>query len=372
MPSSDTGAGTVEFCEVPIIIWQLTISVQLTIIRHMHVNPIMPLLMLVGVGIALCAAAIWLMAWSLAHPPRMTDGKAAWVLRRLSPADLGLPSAEVRFQVRDEHGKPLKIAAWWVPHPNSNGRCAVLIHGYGDAKVGAIAWAPLWHSLGFNLLVPDLRAHGESGGSVSTAGYFERHDLTQVIDDIRAQRPDDTRRIVLFGISVGAAVAVATAIQTAGIAAVVMESPYADFRRAAMAHMNRLGLPGGLMQRRAIQLAQWLTRADYETVNPDRLIAALPCPVLIVESGNDPFLAPQDRAALERAIQAHAPEHGPAEIWTVPDVEHLMALSADAGAYRSRLQSFLTAASILDKVGSASADGIFDGREKRNVDISVH
>jgi hypothetical protein len=312
----------------------------------MSVNPIMPLLMLAGAGVALCAAAIWLMAWSLAHPPKMSDGRALWVLRRLSPADLDLPFDEIFFQVRDENGKSLKIAAWWIPHPDAQGRCAILIHGYGDAKVGVIAWAPIWHSLGFNLLVPDLRAHGESGGSVSTAGYFERHDLAQIIDDIRARKPEETRRMVLFGVSLGAAIAAAAAIKSSDIAAVVMESPYADFRGAAMAHMSRLGLPGGFIQRRAIQLAQWLTRADYAAVSPERLIPALACPLLIIESGNDPFLAPQDRTALEQAVQGRSPERGRGEIWTVPDVEHLMALSANPAAYRQRLATFLEKASI--------------------------
>ena len=42
------------------------------------------------------------------------------------------------------------------------------------------------HDFGYHVLVIDLRAHGESGGSHSTAGFFERHDLNQVINDLRA------------------------------------------------------------------------------------------------------------------------------------------------------------------------------------------
>ena len=37
-------------------------------------------------------------------------------------------------------------------------RCVVLLHGYADAKVGAIAWAPMWHELGYHALAIDLRA----------------------------------------------------------------------------------------------------------------------------------------------------------------------------------------------------------------------
>jgi len=301
------------------------------------------ILMLIGVGGLLCAATVWLMAWSLIHPPRMTDGKATWVLRRLSPADLGLEFEDLRFQARDAHGgaPALTLAAWWIPNSHAAGRCAVLVHGYADAKVGAIAWAPIWHALGFNLLVPDLRAHGESGGKVCTAGFLEQHDLIQVIDEIRARRPDRTRRLVLIGVSMGAAVSAAAAAHTANIAAVVMDSPYADFRSAALAHMDRLGLPGRPLQHMAVSLAQWLTHADYSAVRPPDLIPRLSCPVLVIEAAEDSFLSSEDRALLAQAIAAHKGRGIASELWAAHGAEHLRAIQADPDGYRSKLRTFL-------------------------------
>lgn len=312
----------------------------------MHPSWITLILMLLGAALATGACVVALMAWTLVHPPRMSDGKAAWVLRRLSPADLGLGFEEIAFHVRDRTGKRLRIAAWWIPHSNSDGRCAMLVHGFADAKVGAIAWAPLWHSMGFNLIVPDLRAHGESEGTACTAAYLERSDLAQVLEQLRAEKADQVRHVVLFGVSLGAAVAAATALEPTNIAAVVMDSPFADFRRAAMAHMDRLGAPGRFLQRTAIRLAEWLTQADYDAVRPADLIATLPCPVLVILSGNDPFIGPEDRQMLERAIAAHPPESGLAELRVVNNVEHLMALSADPQEYRNLLARFLTNLSI--------------------------
>lgn len=315
------------------------------------------MLMLLGAAAASGIGVVALMAWALIHPPRMTDGKAAWVLRRLAPSDLGLSFEEMRFEVREASGKRLSIAAWWIPHPHSEGRCAMLIHGYADAKVGAIAWAPVWHSLGFNLIVPDLRAHGESGGRVCTAGCMERMDLVQVIDELRAQKPKETRRLVLFGASMGAAIAGATAMQAADIAAVVMESPYADFRQAAMAHMDRIGAPGRLLQRLAIRLAEWLTHADYDSVRPADLIGRIPAPVLVIEAGDDSFQSAEERQALRRGIAAHPAEAGPAQIWTVEGVDHLMAISADPETYRRRLAQFLSNTSIpIDSTASAASN----------------
>src|SRR5688572_17044889 len=89
---------------------------------------------LLAVGLVLCVAIVYLLARSLVMPPRMSDGKAAWVLRRLSPGDLGLTFEEVSFDTRDAAtGQPLRIAAWWIPNPDARGRCVVFLHGYADA-----------------------------------------------------------------------------------------------------------------------------------------------------------------------------------------------------------------------------------------------
>lgn len=297
------------------------------------------LLVFAVVGVLVCLAACWLTAWALLHPPRMTDGKALWVLKRLSPEDLGMRFEDLAFHIRDERGKPLKMAAWWIGNPEARGRCAVLVHGFADAKVGAIAWAGPWRALGFNLLVIDLRAHGDSGGTMCTAGYFERNDLRQVIDELRASRPQDSTEIVLFGVSLGGAVVAAAAEGRNDIAAVVMDSPYADFRAAATEHITRLGLPGWLAPF-AIRLAGWLSGADFAAIDVASIIGRLSCPVLVIESAADSFL-PDHGEKLEQAIEARPREFGKAAIWRVEGAEHLMALPADPQRYQQRLEEFL-------------------------------
>ncbi len=152
-------------------------------------------LMLLAGLILLLSLLTWLMARFLLRPPRMTDSKATWVLKRLSPLDIGLSFTPINFSIRDELSKkPLQIAAWWIPRENSD-KTVLLLHGYADAKVGAIAWAPLFHELGYNILALDLRAHGESGGTISSGGYWERQDVNQVLNDLRARYPTQTQHV---------------------------------------------------------------------------------------------------------------------------------------------------------------------------------
>lgn len=306
---------------------------------------------LLTVGLALWLGMVWLLARALVRPPRMTDGKAAYVLRRLSPGDLGLSFQDVSFDVRDAAtggGQVLRIAAWWIPHPGARGRCAVLLHGYADAKVGSIAWAPTWHALGWNVLAIDLRAHGESGGEFCTGGFFERHDVNQVINSARAQWPDDTRQVVLFGVSFGAAVAVAAAVERTDVDAVVLDSPVPDFAEGAAVHMGRLGAPGGAVRGMAVRLAEGTTGARFGDVRMLDLVPKLACPVMIV--------APSDDVLLPEAVVERLRETARVTVWRVENADHLMVLPADPDEYRRRLREF------LDSIGTVSAEAPVETR----------
>src|SRR5687768_3132067 len=103
------------------------------------------LLVLAVIGALASAGAVWVMARSLVRPSRMTDARALYLPKRLTPSDVGLAFEDARFTVRDARtGASLSLAAWWIPHRDAAGRCAVILHDYADAKVGAVAWAPTW------------------------------------------------------------------------------------------------------------------------------------------------------------------------------------------------------------------------------------
>jgi pimeloyl-ACP methyl ester carboxylesterase len=303
---------------------------------------ILPVILLTA-GLLLYLLLPYPMALRLLRPPRMTDAKAVYVLKRLSPTDLGMAYEDVSYFVRDERtGQKLKLAAWWIPNPArpSSDRTVLLVHGYADAKVGAIAWAPLWHSLGYHILAVDLRAHGESDGTDVTAGYFERHDLSQVIDQLRAQRPAETRHVALFGISLGAAVVTAVASLRDDLTAVILECPYADYLTAVTAHADLMGMPGPSFVRRALHRAQQLTGADFSAVAPVKLIPQAKCPVMVISAGQDPLVA-GSLPLLEAAV---AQRTDGSLFWEIEGAYHVEGLLADADAYRWRIETFLAGA----------------------------
>jgi len=296
---------------------------------------------LLSLGAALWMALAMLLAWGMLRPPRMSAGKAIYHLRRLSPGDLGMGFEDQSFTVRDgRRGEKLSIAGWWIPASTPSENCVVLLHGYADAKVGAIVWAPVFHDLNFNILAIDLRAHGESGGRYSTGGFFERDDVGQVIDQLLNVYPHHTRQVILFGASLGAAIACAAAVDRDDISAVILESPYADYERAITAQVRMMGLPSGLLLKAAIAVAEWISGAKFDEVRPVDLLLKIKCPVLTIIGADDELLDGDDLRLLEQATT-----RDPSSIfWLVENTAHLQAMATQPVEYEQRIGDFLAPA----------------------------
>lgn len=62
------------------------------------------------------------------------------------------------------------------------GRTAVLVHGYKDSHAGMLPIAKVYADMGYNILLPDLHAHGLSEGSDIQMGWKDREDVMRWID----------------------------------------------------------------------------------------------------------------------------------------------------------------------------------------------
>ncbi len=285
--------------------------------------------------------AVVLLALARLRPPRLTEIRAMYLLKRMTPQDLGLPFEPRSFTVRRANGKPLRLAAWLVLHPEAQGRLVIVVHGYADAKIGTAAWLPMLHRQKVNVLLLDLPGHGESDAAISTAGWREREDLAQVVDQMRKASPELSQKIVLFGLSMGASVAGGAACLRESIAGVIMDCPFADFRRAALLHARLFGLPGAIVQHPANWLMRWLLDADFAAVAPINLVQAISCPVLLIQAGADQLISRDDQAEMEKRVLSRASRDGMSNALTVPNAPHLLALCTMPQEYERVLGDFL-------------------------------
>jgi pimeloyl-ACP methyl ester carboxylesterase len=308
-------------------------------------------LLALTLSLSLALLILWLLtvyayASSLLSPPRMTDGKAAARLGRLSPADLGYTFQTLSLPPLPSDPHSISQTAWWIPAHTPSARTAVLLHGYADAKVGALAWAPHFRHLGYNLLLPDLRAHGESGGTHTTAGVREATDLARLLSHLQQAHPTESRHLVLFGASLGAATisrlltAPDLLPSAANVRAAIFDSPVASFDRGTLQHARLLALPGPLVGQPALRLARFLTGADFALASVARNLPRLSVPCLLILPQNDAFLSPRDRQALESAFN-ELRSRLPTSTLLSRQAPHLLTASLFSADYQQTLTTFL-------------------------------
>jgi fermentation-respiration switch protein FrsA (DUF1100 family) len=90
----------------------------------------------------------------------------------------------------------------------NSGKWAIVIHGYTSDRNHMYPEAKIFYDAGYNILMPDCRASGDSGGKVISMGWFDRLDMKGWVNRLVKDNPDC--RILLYGISMGGATVMMT------------------------------------------------------------------------------------------------------------------------------------------------------------------
>lgn len=168
----------------------------------------------------------------LTHRFKFGDGQ--------TPADAGIePFEAVAFRTADG----LNIAGWFVPEPES-GRTVVICHGAGANKGNFLSFVLLFHRMGYNSLIFDFRAHGDSDGHTTSYGVEERHDVAAAVRWLQQEHPDRCRHVLGLGSSMGAAALLGAAVETRAFDGLVLDSCFRSAGELVDHHLGRLGWAG--------------------------------------------------------------------------------------------------------------------------------
>jgi pimeloyl-ACP methyl ester carboxylesterase len=213
---------------------------------------------------------------------------------------------------------PVELAAIFAsPGPPAQRPTILFVHGKGG---NSAEWQPdalRALSLGYNVLVPDLRAHAPSGGTFVTYGFLEKEDLSRAVDAARERFGLDAGRLGVHGCSAGSTVALEFATGKSEVRAVWLESPYADPQEMARHYLSvATGLPPWMldlttrwaMNRAAHRIRRELGlprgAGDRGRVDPVRSLAGVRGPVCLVYGERDELVPPRFAARLEASLPA--------------------------------------------------------------------
>ena len=184
----------------------------------------------------------------------------------------------------------------------------VYLHGIADNRQSGLGVARRFVPLGYDVLSYDSRAHGRSQGDFCTYGYFERRDVTRALDAAGA------KRAVLFGSSLGAAVALQAAAVDPRVIGVIAQSSFADLpsivRDRAPWYLPEAYVTAAIA--RAGQLAGF---APSEA-SPVASAAHIRVPVLLIHGAAD------DETPSQHSQLIYAALAGPKRLLLVPGAGH--------------------------------------------------
>jgi fermentation-respiration switch protein FrsA (DUF1100 family) len=178
----------------------------------------------------------------------------------------------------------LELGAWFVPAATRRPRATVLVfNGNAGNRTFRAPLAAALSGQGFNVMLFDYRGYGGNPGRPSERGLLA--DARAAREALVARDDVNAERVVLFGESLGAAVALASAVERPP-AALVLRSPFTSLTDVGRAHYPFLPV-------------RWLLADRYPSIER---VAGLTCPLLVIAGDRDRIVpTEQSRALYESA-----------------------------------------------------------------------
>ena len=282
------------------------------------------------------------MKTALGHTLRAGD-RVSWSgIYYATPNDAGLHAHDITI---DTPAGP--APAWRIDGDRPTSMWAIHIHGLGSVRAGTLRGALAATERGYTSLVISYRADGEgprAGDGRSTLGFTEADDAAAAIE--YAMR-HGARQVVLFGWSMGAAIALQLAHHPSyrrSIAGLVLDSPVLDWTEVIKANCIRSGLPAaagslaipwltlrplsrvvGMPARISLRSFDWTARAEELTA-----------PTLILHGTHDDSVP----IRLSQALRDSRPDLVSLEVF---EAGHTLSWNTDPHRWQSAVIAWLAA-----------------------------
>ena len=235
-----------------------------------------------------------------------------------------------------------RLHAYYLPrHPKhdsaSVARTALLIHGYRNCAIDMMHLGYMYHhSMGYNIFLPDLHAHGQSDGESIQMGWKDRLDAMrwcQVAESLF--RPP----MVVHGISMGAATTMMLSGEEnlpASITHFIEDSGYTsawDEFESELA--NQFSLPAFPLLHLTSLLCDAMYDWNFAEASALRQVEKCQKPMLFIHGDADTFVPTWMVHPLH---EAHG---GEKQLWLTEGVEHALSYQQYPQEYTAIVRSFV-------------------------------
>lgn len=225
------------------------------------------------------------------------------------------------------------LHAEFLKNPEPSTKYVIISHGYTDNRYGALKYAPVYLELGYNIVVYDLRGHGENEPTFTTYGIREGQDLDYLIKDTR-ERYTDITELGIHGESLGAATTVTCLKYKPNVDFAVADCGFSDIENVLKGLYKSFHVPTVI-----VDLADIGSRLRYHYAIKDmRPIDSLDdndIPVLFIHGANDDFILPKNSEDMSKRTK------GRTEFHTIPGATHANSVLTEPEMYKEIVKGFL-------------------------------
>ena len=232
----------------------------------------------------------------------------------------------------------LRLHALYLPARQPDAPLVVLVHGYSaNAKTMAMFAKYYIEHYNVHVLMPDLRAHGQSEGRYLGFGWLEKDDLALWITTAN-QKLGYTPKTILHGLSLGASTVLNTAAveRPPSVIGVISDSAFSDLRTQFSRQIRSIfRLPAFPLIDLGNLWCKFRLGFSYREGSPITHSTKITIPVLLIHGDIDRFVPTEMSDALYQTLTC------PKRLVHYPDVAHALNYARHPQAYQDELERFL-------------------------------
>jgi len=222
---------------------------------------------------------------------------------------------------------------------DSSRQTAIVIHGWRDCGIDFMNIARIYEQSGYNILMPDLHAHGLSEGDAINMGWNDRKDVLHWIET--AHKLFDSDNFVIHGVSMGAA----TTMNVSGepmpecVKSIrfVEDCGYTSVWDEFHHEINdEFGLSDFPLMYTTSLLCKLINGWSFGEATPFEQVKKCPYPMLFIHGDNDDFVPSWMVHPL------YAAKTGSKSLWITKGAQHAKSYDEYPEEYTRRIKAFIS------------------------------
>lgn len=217
---------------------------------------------------------------------------------------------------------------------NDSDKYVIVTHGYKYNMLGSIKYANIFHRLGYNIVIYDLRHFGANKKCFCSMGYYEPRDIIAVQEALYKRFGEDIT-IGLHGESLGCASSMLALGLSQKFDFFVADCGFTDLKVLLMDQAGKMLHLPAFMEYFTDFWMMLLHHYKFAGIRPIDVQEQNQVPILFFHGADDDFIVPEHTKRAFEACKAYK------EMYIIDGAAHAQSYEKDPVGYEEKVTNFL-------------------------------